>query len=60
MSQISKIRMKKVKDMNKWELLMVKQDAIRLITTSHNPRTIQQEKKYLDKVNKRLREIDNA
>ena len=52
--------MKKVKDMTKWELLMVKQDTIRLITSSNNPRTIQQEKKYLEKINKRLREIDNG
>lgn len=58
MSKISEIRMKKVVDMNKWELLMVKQDTIRLITTSDNPRTIQQEKKYLTKIEKRLKEIE--
>ena len=57
MSEISIIRMKKVKDMTYEELLKVREDCIRLIKESDHPNTIRQESKYLEKIDKRLRGI---
>lgn len=60
MSEISIIRMKKINDMTYDELLLVKDSAKSLIKGATNPRTIQQEKKYLAKIEKRLKEILNG
>lgn len=57
MSNISKLRSKKLTDMTKLELLAIKQDCIRLIVHSDNARTIYQNRKYLEKINKRLKEV---
>lgn len=58
MSEIQKIRNKKLTEMTKLELLAIRQDTIRLINYSDNIKTIYQNKRYLEKIDKRLKELN--
>ena len=57
---IKEIRAKKLKDLTRMELEVLKQDCVRLINYSDNPRTIYQEKKYLEKIINEIRRRNNG